>query len=154
MIKYRYSLKFIGLFIAFGLILTLAFLPTFSSDPIGCILIIMAFSLPAYAFSYYLYKKRKQGYGYYFDEEGITIDLKETKIYWHEVEDIKFMKFQGFKSTVIYPHYTYHELIRIRRGKKLPTTAHSIDWIAIERPKVYHEQLLKAWTNWKKPNSK
>lgn len=154
MVKYRYSLKIISFFIVFGLIMTLAFLPTFNSNPFLCILAIIVFSLPAYTFSYYLYKKRKHGYGYYFDEEGITIDLKETKIYWHEVEDIKFMNIRGSKSTVIYPHYIYHELIRIRRGKKLPTTAHSIDWIVIERPKIYHEQSLIAWTNWKENNSK
>ena len=134
--------------------MTLAFLPTFNSDPFLCILAIMVFSVPAYVLSYYLYKKRKGGYGYYFDEEGITIDLKETKIYWHEVEEIKFMNGQGYKSTVIYPHYTYHEVIRMRRGKKLPTPAHSIDWIAIERPKLYHKQLLAAWDKWRENNSK
>ena len=154
MVKYRYSLKFIISFIGFGLFFTLAFLPTFHSDPFFCLLSIIICSLPLYICSYYLYRARKLGQGYYFDDEGITIDLKETKVYWHEIEDIQFMKYQGYKSTIIYPHYTYHEKIRMRRGKKLPTTSHSIDWIMIERPKIYHKQLLLAWTKWKENNSK
>jgi len=43
----------------------------------------------------------------------------------------------------IYPYYTNHKKIRIRRKKKMPTTAHSIDWFYIEKPKELHENLMK-----------
>lgn len=98
-------------------------------------------SILLYVYIYYLVQKRKQGVGYTFDDEGVIIDLKGNKVYWYEIKEINYMNFQGFKSTVIYPHYTYHEIIRSRRGKKLPTPAHSIDWIEIERPREFHEKL-------------
>ncbi|KAB2328364.1 hypothetical protein F7731_25620 [Cytobacillus depressus] len=64
---------------------------------------------------------------------------------WNEIENIKYYNVRGMKSTVIYPHYTNHEKIRIRRKKWMPTTAHSIDWILIEKPKEYHKNLMKVW---------
>lgn len=45
----------------------------------------------------------------------------------------------------IYPYYTNHKKIRIRRKKKVPTTAHSIDWFYIEKLKEFHEDLMKIW---------
>ncbi|OCA92994.1 hypothetical protein A8F95_02665 [Bacillus wudalianchiensis] len=49
------------------------------------------------------------------------------------------------RSTVIYPHYTHHEKIRVRRKKLMPTPAHSIEWYLIEKSKEYHENLMKVW---------
>lgn len=99
-------------------------------------------------YSIYLWRKRKEGRGFYWDDEGVVIDLKGAKVYWEEIEDIKFNKIwmeSLSKSTMIYPHYTHHEKIRIRRKKWMPTPGHSIDWILIEKPKEYHESLLRAW---------
>ena len=108
-------------------------------------LLFLAFVFLGYSF--YLLSNRKKGNGFYWDDKGIVIDLKGNRIYWNEIEDIKFYKssITHMRSTVIYPHYTYHEKIRIRRKKFMPTTAHSIDWILIERPKEYHKNLLKSW---------
>lgn len=150
---YRYSLKPILFLFGFGLFLTLIGLPVLFRTPFLETIAYFLVQAPFYGTAYYFYKQRKQGHGYYFDNEGITIDLKETKIYWHEIEEIKFMTFKGFKSTVIYPHYTFHEKIRERRGKTLPTTAHSIEWTIIERPKTYHEEVLLAFEKWQKLNN-
>ncbi|OIK11800.1 hypothetical protein BIV60_17495 [Bacillus sp. MUM 116] len=107
------------------------------------ITLIFPFTFIGYAI--YLSRKRNEGKGFYWDDEGIVIDLKGNKVYWGEIEDIKYSNVRGMKSTVIYPHYTNHEKIRIRRGKSLPTPAHSIDWILIEKAKEYHKNLMKVW---------
>ena len=39
--------------------------------------------------SIYLWRKRKEGKGYYWDDEGIVIDLKGNKVFWDEIECIK-----------------------------------------------------------------
>lgn len=95
--------------------------------------------------SIYLWRKRKEGKGYYWDDEGIVIDLKGNKVFWDEIECIKYSNVRGLKSTVIYPHYTNHEKIRIRRKKWMPTTVHSIDWFLIEKPHELHKNLMKDW---------
>lgn len=106
-------------------------------------LLCLAFLFLGY--SLYLLKNRKKGF--YWDDEGVVIDLKGTKVFWHEIEDIQFYKSSTapMRSTVIYPHYTNHEKIRIRRKKLMPTPAHSIEWMLIESPKEYHDNLMKAW---------
>lgn len=96
-------------------------------------------------YAIYLWRKRIEKGGFYWDDEGVVIDLKGNKVYWHEIEEIKFVKGRSGRSTVIYPHYTYHERIRIRRKKWMPTTGHSIEWFLIEKPKDYHENLMIAW---------
>lgn len=98
-------------------------------------------------YSFYLFIKRKQGKSFYWDDEGITIDLNGNKVYWSEIEDIKFFKSSvtNMRSTVIYPHYTAHEKVRIRHKRLMPTTVHSIDWYLIENPKEYHKQLMNVW---------
>lgn len=105
-------------------------------------------------YGFYLLKKRRGNTVFYWDDEGIIIDLDENKVYWHEVEDIRFDKTQGMKSTVIYPHYTHHNKIQERRKKWLPTTAHSIDWFLIEKPRDYHKNLMIAWEQKKKRHFK
>ncbi|QKE76004.1 hypothetical protein HPK19_25165 (plasmid) [Arthrobacter citreus] len=96
-------------------------------------------------YAIYLWRKRKEGKGFYWDDEGIVIDLNGNKVYWNEIESIKYSSVRGMKSTVIYPHYTNHEKIRVRRNKSMPTTAHSIDWFLVEKPKEYHKKLMKVW---------
>ncbi|TWT05603.1 hypothetical protein FQV26_13400 [Planococcus sp. CPCC 101016] len=74
--------------------------------------------------------------------------MKGHKVYWEEIEEIQFRQLWSLpwtKSTVIYPHYTNHEKIRIRRNKWMPIPGHSIDWILIEKPKEYHENIMKVW---------
>jgi hypothetical protein len=75
------------------------------------------FSFVFLGYFFYLLRKRREGKGFY----------------WDEIEDIKYFKGRvGIsKSTVIYPNYTNHEKIRIRRKKWMPTTSHSIDWFLI-----------------------
>jgi hypothetical protein len=87
--------------------------------------LLLAFVFLGHA--YYLLKKRKEGKAFYWDNEGIVIDLQGNKVYWEEIESIQYSNIRGMKSTVIYPHYTNHEKIRIRRKKWMPTPAHSID---------------------------
>ncbi|MED3562153.1 hypothetical protein [Bacillus xiapuensis] len=73
--------------------------------------ITLIFPVTFIGYAIYLSRKRNEGKGFY----------------WGEIEDIKYSNVRGMKSTVIYPHYTNHEKIRIRRRKSLPTPAHSID---------------------------
>ncbi|MDA2254373.1 MULTISPECIES: hypothetical protein [Bacillus cereus group] len=96
-------------------------------------------------YGFYLLKKRRENTVFYWDDEGIIIDLDRNKVFWHEIEDIRFYKTQGMKSTVIYPHYTHHNKIQERRKKWLPTPTHSIDMFFIEKPKDYHKNLIIAW---------
>ncbi|MCH6266580.1 hypothetical protein [Neobacillus citreus] len=103
------------------------------------------FSLLFLGYSIYLLRKRRQGKGIYWDNEGIVIDLRGNKVYWEEIESIQYSNVRGMRSTVIYPHYTYHEKVRIRRKKWMPTPAHSIDWFYIEKPKEFHRDLMKTW---------
>lgn len=108
----------------------------------------LVFPTPFIAYPAYLWRKRKEGKSFYWDEEGIIIDLRGNKVYWDEIEDIRFFRsyyLWFMRSTVIYPHYTHHEKIRARRKKWMPTPAHSIDWILIENPKDYHKNVMKAW---------
>lgn len=110
-------------------------------------LVIVFFSALSLGCSFQLWRNRKKGNGFYWDEEGILIDLKGTKIYWEEIESIKLDDgaYGLSKSTVIYPHYTHHEKIRIRRKKWMPSTAHSIDWFLIEKPAEFHDHIMKVW---------
>ncbi|MFF3102260.1 hypothetical protein [Viridibacillus arvi] len=103
------------------------------------------FSFVFLGYSFYLLRKRREGKGFYWDDEGIVIDLQGNKVYWDEIESIQYSNVRGMKSTVIYPHYTNHEKIRIRRKKWMPTTAHSIDWFNIEMPRELHKNLMKTW---------
>ena len=105
------------------------------------------FSFVLLGSSFYLWRKRIAGKGFYWDDKGIVIDLKGNKVYWYEIEDIKFYKSSvtHMKSTVIYPHYTNHEKIRIRHKKLMTTTAHSIEWYLIEKPKEMHQNLIQSW---------
>ena len=105
----------------------------------------LLFSLVFLGYSFYLLRKRVQGKGFYWDDDGIVIDLKGNKVFWDEIEDIRFFKGRGGKSTVIYPHYSHHETIRIRHKKFMPTTAHSIEWYLIEKPKEMHKNLMQVW---------
>lgn len=62
-------------------------------------------------------KKRRENTVFYWDDEGIIIDLDGNKVYWYEIEDIIYSGFPGTKSTVISIHYTHQENIRIRHKK-------------------------------------
>ncbi|MGE7771386.1 hypothetical protein ACQKMK_12700 [Viridibacillus arvi] len=103
------------------------------------------FSFVFIGYAIYLWRKRNEDKGYFWDDEGVVIDLEGNKFYWDEIEKIKLVKSRVGKSTVIYPHYTNHEKIRIRRKKKMPTPAHSIEWFQIEKPKEFHKNLMKYW---------
>lgn len=107
----------------------------------------LSFSFFLLGYSFYLWRNRREGKGFSWDDKGIVIDLKGNKVYWDEIEDIKFYKSSvtHMKSTVIYPHYTNHEKIRYRHKKLMPTTAHSIEWYLIEKPKEMHNHLMNAW---------
>lgn len=105
----------------------------------------LSFSFVFLGSSIYLWKKRMENKGFYWDDEGIVIDLQGNKVYWNEIESIQYSNVRGMKSTEIYPHYTYHEKIRIRRKKWMPTPSHSIDWFLIEKPRKLHKNLMKAW---------
>ena len=87
------------------------------------------FSFVFIGYAIYLWRKRNEGKGFY----------------WDEIEEIKLVKGRLGKSTVIYTHYTNHDKIRIRRKKKTPTPAHSIEWFLIEKPKDFHKNLMKFW---------
>ncbi len=82
---------------------------------------------------------------HFSDDEGIVVDLHGNKVHWYEIKAITCQNFQGSKSTLISPHYTHHENIRIRYKRWLPTIAHSIYWFSIEKPKDYHKNLMIAW---------
>ncbi|MDF2556924.1 MAG: hypothetical protein K0R71_752 [Bacillales bacterium] len=103
------------------------------------------FSIVLFYYTYNLLKMRKEGKGYFWDSEGIVIDFEGNKVYWFEIESIKYFNYKSGRSTVIYPHYSYHEKIRIRRKKRLGTPAHTIDWFTIENSKEFHDNLMKAW---------
>ncbi len=134
---YRISLLLIVVFMVAGILLCIFCLLGLRDAPI-VLLLLFIFSIFTIGYSIYLWRKRNEGKGFYWDDEGIVIDLKGNKIYWDEIEDIQYFKSSSAsfsKSTVIYPHYTNHEQIRIRHKKWMPKTAHSIDWILIEKPK-------------------
>ncbi|MEH6946145.1 hypothetical protein [Peribacillus sp. Hz7] len=144
---YRISLLLILFFMVAGILLFILSIMALRAAPIVSILMVI-FSTFTIGSSIYLWRKRNEGKGFYWDDEGIVIDLKGNKVYWDEIEDIQSFKSSTTsfsKATVIYPHYTNHEKIRMRRKKLLPTPAHSIDWILIEKPKEFHNNLMKVW---------
>lgn len=144
---YRISLVLILVFMVAGIVLLLLSIMALKAALMVSILMVI-FSTFTIGSSIYLWRKRTEGKGFYWDDEGIVIDLKGNKVYWDEIEDIQFFKSSTTsfsKATVIYPHYTNHEKIRMRRKKLLPTPAHSIDWILIEKPKEFHDNLMKVW---------
>ncbi|WP_231620635.1 hypothetical protein [Fictibacillus sp. 7GRE50] len=110
-------------------------------------LFLFIFSVVLIGYSIYLLQKRKSNRGFYWDAEGVVIDLRGNKILWSEIEDITFFKSSvtSTRSSVIYTHYTHHETIRERHKKMMPVTSHSVEWIIIERPKDYHDNLMQAW---------
>ncbi len=67
-------------------------------------LIMLLFSFLLLGYSFYFLRKRSEGKGFYWDDEGVVIDLKGTKIYWEEIESIQYVTTRGMQSTVIYPH--------------------------------------------------
>jgi hypothetical protein len=143
---YKISLVPILGFMAFGTLLcVLDILGLKEGGPSYTLIIGFLFPFVLIGYAIYLLKKRSEGKGFYWDDEGIVIDLNGNKVYWNEIESIKYSKGRTGTSTVIYPHYTNHEKIRIRRNKWMPTTAHSIAWALIENPNEYHENLMKTW---------
>jgi hypothetical protein len=130
-----------------GILLFILSIMALKAAPFVSILMII-FSIITLGSSIDLWRKRNEGKGFYWDDEGIVIDLKGNKVYWDEIEDIQFFKSSTnsfSKATVIYPHYSNHEKIRLRRNKWMPTPAHSIDWILLEKPKEFHNNLMKVW---------
>ncbi|MGI2328167.1 hypothetical protein [Planococcus sp. YIM B11945] len=152
---YRLSLPMIGIFMVFGILIlfiNILALRDALNEGLWDVLmfggLIFIFPLPFIGYAIYLWRKRKEGRGFYWDDEGVVIDLDDNKVYWEEIESIQL--YSGYKSglskaTVIHPHYTNHEKIRERRKKWMPTPAHSIDWFMIEKPEEYHESVMKAW---------
>jgi hypothetical protein len=144
---YKLSRFFISALMGMGLI----FLFLCFADIRGIISHIFSFIFGLFSsfifigYAIYLWRKRNEGKGFYWDDEGVVIDLEGNKVFWDEIEEIKMVKGRLGKSTVIYPHYTNHEKIRIRRKKKMPTPAHSIDWFLIEKPKEFHKNLMQFW---------
>lgn len=142
------TLFLVGIFFISIYIVTLVYSPW---EGLGSFLIltlvIAFFSALSLGWSFRLWRNRKKGNGFYWDEEGIIIDLNGTKVYWDEIDSIKLDNgvYGLSKSTVIYPHYTHHEKIRSRRKKMIPTTAHSIDWFLIEKPAEFHDHIMKVW---------
>ncbi|MFC3212494.1 hypothetical protein [Planomicrobium okeanokoites] len=153
--EYQLSLLPMGIFLASGLLILLIGILAIAEavqesawQTIKAIGLTLVFPTPFIAYPIYLWRKRKAGKTFYWDEEGIVIDLQGNKVYWDEIEDIRFFRSYYIwfsKSTVIYPHYTHHEKIRERRKKWMPTPGHSIDWILIENPKDYHKNVMQAW---------
>ncbi|WP_409271885.1 hypothetical protein V1499_19725 [Neobacillus sp. SCS-31] len=142
---YRISLLAISVFMVFGIAwFGLGIFALLQKVTAG-LLLTLSFPLLFIVYASYLLRKRIQGNGFYWDEEGVVIDLNGNKVFWEEIESIRYTNFRGMKSTVIYPHYTFHEKIRARRNKWMPTTAHSVDWFFIEKPKEFHKNLMKAW---------
>ncbi|MBT2655383.1 hypothetical protein J7E81_09050 [Bacillus sp. ISL-18] len=142
---YRISLLPILGFICFGLLWCLLFILALKEGISFAYMISLIFPFTFIGYGIYLWRKRKEGKGFYWDDEGIVIDLKGNRVYWKEIESIKYSKGRSGTSTVIYPHYTNHEKIRIRRNKWMPTTAYSIAWILIESPNEFHENLIQTW---------
>ncbi|OCA87990.1 hypothetical protein A8F94_09180 [Bacillus sp. FJAT-27225] len=94
----------------------------------------------------YLFRNRINGQGFFWDDEGVVVDYNGNKVFWDEIEDIQMRRSgDGYRSTVIYAHYSHHEKIRLRHGQKLPTPDHAIQWTWISQPKKFHSELLKAW---------
>lgn len=142
---YRISLLAISVFMIFGIAwFGLAIFALIEKASVG---FLLTFSFPLFFIAYasYLLRKRIQGSGFDWDEEGVVIDLNGNKVFWEEIESIRYTNFNGMKSTVIYPHYTFHEKIMARRNKWMPTTAHSVEWFFIEKPKEFLKNMMKAW---------
>lgn len=110
---------------------------------------LFVFSVVLIGYSTYLLQKRRSYQGFYWDDDGVVIDLKGNKILWSEIESITFFKsaVTSTRSTVIHPHYSHHETIRERHKKMMPATSHSVEWFIIEKPKDYHENLIQTWKN-------
>lgn len=151
---YRPSLLTIGAFFIAGAFFIFIYIVALFYSPwqgLGSFLMLTVlfafFSALSLGCSSYLWRNRKKGNGFYWDEEGILIDLKGAKIYWEEVESIQLNDgaYGLSKSTVIYPHYTHHEKIRSRRKKWMPATAHSIEWYLIEKPAEFHDHIMEVW---------
>jgi len=152
---YRISLLPIGALLTGGILVFLLLILALGNTPKNEVMEVLLLSLVMAFFSFsligcslYLWRKRKAGNGFYWDDEGIVIDLNGNKVYWEEIESIVFYENKTIafsKATVVHPHYTHHEKIRIRRSKWMPTPAHSIDWYLIEKPKDFHERVMKAW---------
>ncbi|PSL36209.1 hypothetical protein B0H99_10730 [Planomicrobium soli] len=152
---YRLSMTTITVFTLFGILFFSLMLMSldefFEGSLLESILAAISgifFSILFTGYGIYLWKKRKQGYGFWWDDEGVVIDLNGTKVYWNEIENITLSR--GYPNnlliaTVIYPHYTHHEKIRMRRKKWMPTPAHSITWYMIEKPQEFHDLLMNVW---------
>lgn len=113
------------------------------------VIFLFVFSFLLIGYSIYLLQNRRNNRGFYWDAEGVVINLKGNKILWSEIESITFFKSSvtSTRSTVIYPCYSHHETIRERHKKMMPATSHSVEWFIIEKPKDYHENLIQTWKN-------
>ncbi|MGF6949850.1 hypothetical protein QF028_002355 [Neobacillus sp. B4I6] len=88
---YRISLLSILVFMVAGILLFLLSIMALRAAPIVSILMVI-FSTFTIGSSIYLWRKRNEGKGFYWDDEGIVIDLKSNKVYWDEIEDIQLFK--------------------------------------------------------------
>lgn len=142
------ALFVVGIFFIYIYIMALVYSPWQGLGSFLMLTVMLAsFSTLSLGWSFHLWRNRNKGNGFYWDEEGILIDLKGVKVYWEEVESIQLNDgaYSLSKSTVIYPHYTHHEKIRNRRKKWMPTTVHSIEWFLIENPTEFHDHIMKVW---------
>ncbi len=92
---YRISLLLILGFVVAGILLFILFIMALR-DALSISILVFIFSFLTIGYSINLWRKRNEGKGFYWDDEGIIIDLKGNKVHWNEIEEIKF-----FESSIV-----------------------------------------------------
>ena len=110
------------------------------------VLIIISASLLYYCIHFL--KRRIQGKCFFWDDEGVVVDVDENKIYWHEIEKITFSKGgRRAKSTIIdvYAHYRQEAGSRIEKRQTWVPKSYSIEWMHVTHAKEFHQSLMEEW---------
>ena len=106
------------------------------------------FLLFVFGYSLYLLKKKLDGAGFYWDDEGVVIDLQGNKIYWKEISQIKKQSFL-FNSTQVFVWSHSQDQVgkRIKkRGGRMPSY-YIIHWVMVKEANEFHQAILAQWEN-------
>ncbi|MGR6898476.1 hypothetical protein [Rummeliibacillus sp. TYF-LIM-RU47] len=107
--------------------------------------IVVYFTFAFTGFYFLIARIKKRGIAW--TKRRVSIDFSNHELYWHEIESIVLKKYPGIgKVTTIVTKPEYRDEIQQRLEKrKSAVESFDILWIAVQKPNIMHQEMMKAF---------